>query len=94
MDKWFGNYRDFVSDLEFFDKPHWIWNADKTGFAMGNKVENVLGPSKTVYAGPIPHVSGGSGKDRLTVINSANAEGTLMPPFLIYPEPRPTAYNH
>ena len=94
MDKWFSDYKDFISDLELMDKPHRIWNADETGFAMGSKGGNVLGPSKAVYAGPIPHVSGGSGKDRLTVMYSAaNAEGTLMPPFLVYPEPRPTAYD-
>ena len=63
MDKWFSDYRDFISDLELMDKSHRIWNAYETGFVMGSKGGNVLGPSKAVYAGPIPHVSGGSGKE-------------------------------
>ena len=59
-----------------------------------SKGGDVLGPSKAVYAGPIPRVSGGSGKDGLTVKYSAtNAEGTLMPPFFVFPEQRPTAYD-
>ena len=60
---------------------------------MRSKGGNVLGPSKAVYAGPIPRVSGGSGNDGLTVMYSANAEGTLMPPFLVHPEQRPITYD-
>jgi len=87
MDTWFEKYRKFLSDLELMDKPHRIWNADETGFSMGSKAGNVIGPSKSLHPGNIPHTSGGSTKQRVTVMCCANAEGSLMPPFFIYPEP-------
>ncbi|KAJ8314823.1 hypothetical protein KUTeg_006973 [Tegillarca granosa] len=93
MDNWFDKYRKFFSDRDMLDKPERILNADEIGFTMGSKAGNVIGPSKTVYSEDIPHVSGGSSKQRLTVMYCANAEGNMLPPFFVYPEPEPTAYD-
>ncbi|KAJ8315644.1 hypothetical protein KUTeg_007794 [Tegillarca granosa] len=93
MDNWFDKYRKFLSDRDMLDKPERIWNADETSFTMGSKAGNVIGPSKTVYSEDIPHVSGGSSKQRLTVMYCVNAEGNMLPPFFVYPEPKPTAYD-
>jgi hypothetical protein len=38
-------------------------------------------------------MSGGSTKDRLTVLYSANAEGDTMPHSFVYPETKPTSYD-
>ena len=75
------------------DKGHRVWNIDETGFTMGSKPGKVIGPVKSVVSGNCPHVSGGSSKERLTVLYSANAEGQMMPPFFVYPEPKPTSYD-
>lgn len=93
MDKWFTDYRAFLSKRDLLDKGHRIWNIDETGFTMGSKPEKVIGPVKSVAPDDCPHVSGGSSKERLIVLYSANAEGSMMPPFFVYPEPKPRSYN-
>ena len=93
MDKWFDNYKAFLSDRDLLDKGHRIWNIDETGFTMGSKAGKVIGPTRSTAPQDCPHVSGGSTKDRLTVLYSANAEGDMMPPFFVYPEPKPTSYD-
>ena len=60
---------------------------------MGSKAGNVVGQSKAAHPGPIPHLAGGSTKQRLTLMYCANAEVTLMPPMFLYPEPKPTAFD-
>ena len=54
----------------------------------------MIGPTKATHPNAIPHVSGGSVKQRLTVIYCASGDGTLIPPQRVYPEPKPTAYDH
>ena len=93
MDNWFVGYNEFLSNLELLDKPHRVWNADETGFSMGSKAGKVIGPTKATHPNAIPHVSGGSVKQRLTVMYCASGDGTLIPPQLVYPEPKPTAYD-
>ncbi|XP_062571348.1 uncharacterized protein LOC134233399 [Saccostrea cucullata] len=75
------------------DKPHRIYNADETGFTMGSKAGVVVGPTRQRYTEDIPHLSGGSTKQRMTVMYCGNAEGVLLPPFFVYPKPQPTAYD-
>lgn len=82
MDKGFTDYRAFLSKRDLFDKGHRIWNIDETGFTMGSKPGKVIGPVNSVAPVDRPHVSGGSSKKRLIVFYSANAEGSMMPPFL------------
>lgn len=75
------------------DKGHRIWNIDETGFTMGSKPGKVIGPVKSVALVDCPHVSDGSSKERLTVLYSANAEESMMPPCFVYPEPKPRLYD-
>ena len=93
MDKWFDGYKTFLSERDLLDKPHRVYNADETGFTMGSKPGKVIGPPKLDHKSQIPHVPGGSTKQRFTVMYCANAEGYLMPPFFVYPEPQPSAYD-
>lgn len=93
VDKWFDQYTAFLSEQDMLDTPHRIFNADETGFTMGSKAGSVIGPCRQRYSGDIPHLSGGSIKQRLTVMYCANAEGAVLPPFCVYPGPKPTAYD-
>ena len=53
----------------------------------------LLGQPKKNHSDPIPHVSGGSTKARLTVMYCGSAEGQMMPPFYVYPNPKPKEYD-
>jgi hypothetical protein len=93
VDTWFDQYRTFLSGKHMLDTPHLIWNADESGFTMGSKPGSVIGPSRQSNPEPVPHLSGGSTKQRLTVMFCGNAEAQMMPPFFVYPQPKPTAYD-
>ena len=51
MDKWFSNYREFLSSRDLLDKGHRVWNIDETEFTMGSKPGKVIGPVKSVVSG-------------------------------------------
>lgn len=92
LDNWFSKYYKFVSELHLLDKPNRVYNADESGFSMGSKAGSVIGPTKSDFPGNLPHLSGNS-KKRLTAMFCGNAEGDIIPPFLVYPSPQPTAYD-
>ena len=92
MDRWFSNYREFLISKDLLDKPERIWNADECGFSMGSKAGKVIGPVGSQSAAP-PHVTGSNSKERLTGMFCCNADGTFMPPFLVYPSPAPKGCN-
>lgn len=81
MDDWFNSYNIFMSDNHLLDKPERVYNADETGFTMGSKSGQVIGPAKRIHKDSVPHVTGGRSKGRVTVMYCANAEGTIIPPF-------------
>lgn len=66
VDEWFNNYKAFLSKRNLLDKPHKIYNTDETGFTMGSKAGVVVGPTRQRYTEDIPHLSGGSTKQRMT----------------------------
>ena len=83
LERWYIGFRNFLTTEELLDKPERIWNADETGFNMGSKTGKVIGPSKAKTPSQVPHCTGGSSKDRLTVMFSCNADGQMMPPFMV-----------
>lgn len=89
MDAWYDRFRDFLLSIGLIDKPSKIWNADETGFNMGSNKSKVIGPTRRDLG--VPHIS--FGKQRLTVMFCGSASGQMMPPFLVYPEPKPRGYN-
>ena len=93
MDSWYGTLRDFLIVQDLIDKPSRIWNADETGFSMASTAGKVIGPARSKVSSHVPHVSGGSSKQRLTVMFCGSADGRIMPPFMVYPEPCPRGYN-
>ena len=94
MDSWYGTFRDFLISHGLIDKPSRIWNADETAsFSMASNAGKVIGPARSKTSSHVPHVSGGSSKQRLTVMFCGSADGRMIPPFMVYPEPRPRGYN-
>lgn len=57
---------------------------------MGSKAGYILGRSKVKFPAQVPHMSSSSTKARLTVMFTASASGSMMPPFYVYPAPAPT----
>ncbi|XP_041361896.1 uncharacterized protein LOC121377863 [Gigantopelta aegis] len=93
VDNWYCRYRDFIIEKGLLESPSRIWNADETGFCMGSTPGKVIGPIKEKGSYHIPHVTGGSSKERLTALFCASADGRMMPPFLVYPAPKPQGCN-
>jgi hypothetical protein len=94
-DKWYGDFRDFLVRVDLICKPSRIWNADETGFCMGSSAskQKVIGPTRKDQSDQVPHISGGHSKQRLTVMYCGCADGSMMPPFMVYPAPQPRGYN-
>ncbi|XP_052233020.1 uncharacterized protein LOC127845885 [Dreissena polymorpha] len=88
-DNWYLKFRNFLVNKECIDKPSRIWNADETGFNMGSNKSRVIGPAQRDLS--VPHIT--AGKERLAVMYCGCANGQLMPPFLVFPEPKPRSYN-
>ena len=93
MDRWYHDYREFLVTKQLLDKPASIWNADECGFTMGSKAGTVIGPVRTQKSFQVPHVTGSSSKERLTTMFCCSAAGVIMPPFLVYPRPKPAGCN-
>ncbi|XP_056003489.1 uncharacterized protein LOC130049641 [Ostrea edulis] len=89
-DKWYSKFKSFLIEKELVDKPGQIWNADETGFSVGSVAGKVIGPAKK---GQVPHLSGGHSKQRFTVMFCGAADGRMIPPFIVFPEPKPKGYN-
>ena len=88
-DKWYIDFRDFLIKINLIDEPSRIWNADETGFNMSSNKCKVIGPSRKDKN--VSLISGG--KQRLTVMFCGSASGQMMPPYMIYPQPKPRGYN-
>lgn len=67
-------FQEFLSERNLLDKPHKIYNADGTGFTMGSKAGVVVGATRQIYTDDVPHLSGGSTKQRKTVMYCASVE--------------------
>ena len=89
-DRWYSDFRTFLISKQLLNKPSRIWNADESGFNMGSNKSKVIGPARSTKS-HVPHVT--AGKQRLTVMFCGSASGQMMPPFFVYPEPRPRGYN-
>ncbi|WAQ95774.1 hypothetical protein MAR_028464 [Mya arenaria] len=89
IDEWYSKYRNFLISIDCLDKPSRIWNADESGFNMGSASAKVIGPTRRDLA--VPHIT--AGKQRLTVMYCGRATGEMMPPFFVFPEPKPRSYN-
>ena len=84
IQNWFDKLKRFIEELKILDSPELasrLWNADETGFCTSVASHRVLARkgSKEVH-----ETSGGSGRDHYTVLGAGAADGTRLPPFILY----------
>lgn len=84
IDAWFEEVGSYIKEKKLedvFKNPNRIFNADETAFFLNPKPGKVLAVkgSKTVYT-----TAGGDEKQNLTVLLTANSEGELAPPMIVY----------
>ncbi|KAJ8038340.1 Tigger transposable element-derived protein 6 [Holothuria leucospilota] len=92
VDKWFNEYACFMSDMDLCDKPNLIYNFDESGFGLSGKPPRFsLGCKDT--KGSLPQISAGEGKRQTTVGMCANANGQLLPPFILFKGSVPTSWD-
>lgn len=58
-----------------------LWNADETGFCTSVACQKVLARRG---AREVQETSGGSGREYHTVLEAGAADGTRLPPFILY----------
>lgn len=76
--------QDFIKENGLEDLPDLasrIWNADETGFCTAVASKRVLARRG---AREVHEVAGGSGREYHTVLGAASADGTKLPPYIIY----------
>ncbi len=84
INEWFDKLETFLKEIYIYDAPDLssrLWNADETGFCTSMASHRVLAKkeSKEVH-----ETSGGSGRDYFTVLGAGAADGTRLPPFILY----------
>ena len=84
MDQWFNRVESYLKSINLLDSADIssrLWNADETGFCTSASSSLVLARkgSRTVH-----ETCGGSGREFYTVLAAGAADGTRLPPFLLY----------
>ncbi|KAF3389980.1 hypothetical protein DPV78_011709 [Talaromyces pinophilus] len=78
IERWFIDLKEIIESLKI--RPRNLWNFDETGFIVGQgKDEAVV----TKYPKAAKRVSSLSSRESITVVESINAEGKIIPPLLI-----------
>lgn len=85
---WFNHLREYFADnncLDIFDDPRRIFNCDETGCQTCPDTGKVLGPKKfkNLY-----EIKQGSEKESINVLCTYSANGTALPPMVVYPYKR------
>ena len=86
MDAWFHRIDELYEKTGLKSLPpdelqHYIWNCDETGFCTSAAVSKILAKrgDKDVQL-----TMGGSGRDYITVLGAGCADGTRLPPYIVY----------
>lgn len=82
LTEWFDEVKQYLQKKDLLDiHPSRIYNLDESAFFLVPKGDNVLvrRGSKSVYK-----VVHGDEKESITVLFTVNAEGTLLPPLILY----------
>jgi hypothetical protein len=78
IERWFIDLKSIMQTLNI--RPRNLWNFDETGFIVGQgKDEAVV----TAYPKSSKRVSSLSSRESITIVESINAEGKIIPPLLI-----------
>jgi hypothetical protein len=73
--------RPALDKLQLHGKPNCIFNVDETGFPLSGKPGHIMAKQGT--KSPQAFI-GGSGRENITVQTCINAEGKVLPPYIIY----------
>jgi len=83
LDAWFQKMEEFLQELKMLDMPDLskrLWNAE-TGFCTAVASQRVLAKRG---AKDVHETAGGSGRDYITVLGVGAADGTRLPPYILY----------
>lgn len=81
---WFAKVRAFLKENNLLNAPDLasrLWNADETGFCTSVSSSRVLARRG---ARDVHETSGGTGREHYTVLGAGAANGTRLPPFILY----------
>ena len=84
MDSWFEKVKTFLEKVDIRHAPDLatrLWNADETGFCTSVASPRVLARRGTR---DVHETGGGSGRQYYTVLAAGAADGTRLPPFILY----------
>ena len=86
MDAWFERVKQLflktgVSALSTEKLQYHIWNCDETGFCTTAACKKILAKRGER---DVQDTLGGSGRDYITVLGAGYADGTRLPPFVVY----------
>ena len=86
MDAWFERVEKTFSEsglnkLPLEELKHRVWNCDETGFCTSAAAKKILAKrgDKDVH-----DTLGGSGREYITVLGAGCADGTRLPPYVVY----------
>ena len=86
FDKWFKRVGDLFCDIGFSeldadDIQHRVWNCDESGFCTAVASKKILAKrgEKAIH-----ETMGGSGREYITVLACGCADGTRLPPYIVY----------
>ncbi|CAG4939390.1 unnamed protein product [Parnassius apollo] len=78
--EYFNLLENTLKDLNLFESPQLIWNLDETSLC--------LDPSRTKVCGqinkPCARSTYGSGKENITMLTGASANGKKLPPLIVF----------
>ena len=82
IDHWFNQcLKPTLDTLKIGNKPKHIYNVDESGFPLSGRPAHVI--CKRGMKSP-QSIIGGSGRENITVQVCAGADGTLLPPYIVY----------
>lgn len=85
---WFNNLYSFLNEekcLDILNDGRRIINCDETGIQLCPKTGNVLGPKKM---NNFYQIAQNNEKENITVLCTYSADGSILPPMIIYPYKR------
>ncbi|VEN54906.1 unnamed protein product [Callosobruchus maculatus] len=86
--EWFAELKEYLHStnaIDIFEDPKRILNCDETGCLTCPDTGKILGPKnyKNLY-----EISAGKQKEAITVLCNYSADGSTMPPMVVYPYKR------
>ena len=86
LDSWFLHVRAVLEKagldtLPLDELQKYLWNCDETGFSTSVASKKILAKRGEK---DVQETLGGSGRDYITVLGAGSADGTRLPPFVVY----------